>query len=76
MARLLLDVGSEAEIQPGDVVGVILGVTKIARERIGAVRVGERETYADVAEEKADYVLKKLNGIRFKGRKLGVRRAG
>ena len=52
------------------VVGVILGVTRIPREGIGAVRLLAHTTLVDVADEAANRVLKKLNGITFKGRKL------
>ena len=76
MLRLALNVGSEQEIGPGDIVGVVLGVAKIEKADLGAINVAPRETLVDIAEPKADLVLKKLNGIRFKGRKLAARIAG
>ena len=76
MVRLALDVGREHDIRAGDVVGVILGATRIPKECVGAIRMRDRETLVDVAEEHADTVLKKLHGIRFKGRKLTARLAG
>ena len=75
MVRIALNVGSESEIGPGDVVGVILGITKIPRESLGAIKVLPRETLADISEDRAEMVLQKLNNIRFKGRKLAARPA-
>jgi ATP-dependent RNA helicase DeaD len=73
MLRLALNVGREHKIMPGDVVGVILGTTRLTKESIGAIQLQPKETFVDVAEDAANLVLKKLNGIRFKGRKLAAR---
>ena len=70
MVRLTMNTGREHEISPGDVVGVIAGLAKIPKESIGAIRLQAKTTYVDVASEAAPRVLEKLNGIKFKGRKL------
>ena len=73
MIRLSLNVGSQHKINPGDVVGVILGTTRLTKECVGAIRMLPKMTLVDVSEDRANLVLKKLNGIRFKGRKLAAR---
>ncbi len=75
MVRLSLNVGAEHKIAPGDVLGVILGTTRLTREVIGAIHLMPQETLVDVSEDHANLVLKKLNGIRFKGRKLAAKTA-
>ena len=70
MLRLRLNLGREQRIQPGDVVGVILGVARIPKECVGAIILQPDHTLVDVAEQHSGTVLKKLNGIKFKGRKL------
>ncbi|MGC3991404.1 MAG: DbpA RNA binding domain-containing protein [Chthoniobacteraceae bacterium] len=75
MTRLLFSVGREHQINPGDVVGVIAGVARIPKEAIGAIQFSARHSLVDVADEHAKLVMKKLNGIKFKGLKLQVRRA-
>ena len=72
MVRLTFDCGRAQEIQPGDIVGVIAGVAKITRGSIGAIHIQPEHTFVDLAEEHVKLVIKKLNGIQFKGRKLGV----
>ena len=70
MTRLSMNTGREHEITPGDIVGVIAGLAKIPKESIGAIRLLAKTTYVDVATGEAPHVLEKLNGIKFKGRKL------
>ena len=56
-------------------VGVIAGTARLTREAIGAIHIQPKQTYVDVAGEHVKLVLKKLNGISFKGRKLVVAQA-
>jgi ATP-dependent RNA helicase DeaD len=73
MVRLAFNVGRAHAVQPGDFVGVITGVTAIPKGDIGAIHLQDTKTFVDVAEPRVALVLKKLNGIKFKGRKLLVR---
>jgi ATP-dependent RNA helicase DeaD len=73
MVRLAFNVGRAHAVQPGDFVGVITGVTAIPKGEIGAIHLQDTKTFLDVAEPRVALVLKKLNGIKFKGRKLLVR---
>ncbi len=75
MVRLTLGVGRDHGVQPGDVLGVIVGITKLPKEVVGVIRLQTKQTFVDVAEENADLIVSKLNGIEFKGRKLWCKRA-
>ncbi len=75
MVRLTLGVGRDHNIQPGDIVGVIVGITKLPKDIVGVIRLQTKQSFVDVAEEHADLVASKLNGIDFKGRKLWCKRA-
>ena len=70
MVRLILGVGREHGVQPGDVLGVIVGLTKLPKESVGVIRLMPKQAFVDIAEEHAEKVAAKLNGIQFKGRKL------
>jgi ATP-dependent RNA helicase DeaD len=72
MIRLVFNVGHKHQITPGDFVGVIAGVTRLSKEVVGRIDILEDQTLVDVSDECANVVLKKLNGIKFKGRKLAV----
>jgi len=73
MVRLSFNVGRAHAVQPGDFVGVIAGVTAIPKSEIGAIHLQATKTLVDIAEPRVALLLKKLNGIQFKGRKLLVR---
>jgi ATP-dependent RNA helicase DeaD len=74
MERLTLGIGRDHGVQPGDVLGVIVGITKLPKEVVGVIRLQTKQTFVDVAEENADFIVSKLNGIEFKGRKLWCKR--
>jgi ATP-dependent RNA helicase DeaD len=73
MVRLAFNVGRAHSVSPGDFVGVITGVTAIPKGEIGVIHLQDTKTFVDVAEPRVALVLKKLNGIKFKDRKLLVR---
>jgi ATP-dependent RNA helicase DeaD len=75
MTRLVMNIGREHGIAAGDIVGVVLGVGKIPKPAVGAIKLLPKQAFVDIADEHASTVLKKLNGIGFKGRKLAVRTA-
>jgi ATP-dependent RNA helicase DeaD len=75
MVRLTLGVGRDHGVQAGDVLGVIVGITKLPKEIVGVIRLQTKQAFVDIAEEHADLVASKLNGIEFKGRKLWCKRA-
>jgi len=72
MVRLAFNLGNAHQITPGDFVGVIAGVTRLSKEVVGRIEILDDYTLVDVSDECASLVLKKLNGIKFKGRKLAV----
>ena len=72
MTRLLFSVGEAQGIRPGDLVGVISGVTRLEKEAVGLIQIFESESLVDVSTEHEDEIRKKLNGIKFKGQKLSV----
>jgi ATP-dependent RNA helicase DeaD len=72
MIRLIFNAGSAQNITPGDLVGVIAGITRLTKEIVGRIDILEQETFVDVSDENANLVLKKLNGIKIKGHRLQV----
>ena len=72
MVRLAFNLGHTHEVTPGDFVGVIAGVARVPKEVVGRIEILDRQAFVDVADDSANLVLKKLNGIKFKGRKLAV----
>jgi len=75
MVQLSFNVGRKDLITPADVVGKIAGVTRLPASVVGAIDIHEEHLLVDVAEENAELVITKLNGIRVKGGTLKVSRA-
>ncbi len=76
MTRLVMNIGMADGIGPGDIVGVIAGVVRLPKEAVGAIKLLEHKTLVDVSDDSIKQVLKKLNGIKFKGHKLAIDLAG
>ena len=64
---LRLNLGLDHSISTGEIVGKILGVTRLPSQVVGAVEVLEDHSLVDVVAEHAPFVLTKLLGIRMKG---------
>jgi ATP-dependent RNA helicase DeaD len=73
--RLFMNVGAEMGISESDVIEAILGATGLPRETIGKVDVRERHAFINVASERAQGIVAKLNRSQIKGRKAKVKLA-
>jgi ATP-dependent RNA helicase DeaD len=76
MATIFLNVGRKQVVTPGDIVGKIAGVTRLPGTVVGAMDIHQRHTLVDVKEAEADFIVKKLAGIKLKGVALAPARAG
>jgi ATP-dependent RNA helicase DeaD len=76
MVPIFLNVGRKQLVTPADIVGKIAGVTRLPANVVGAIDIHQRHTLADVAEAEADFIVKKLAGIKLKGIALEPAKAG
>jgi ATP-dependent RNA helicase DeaD len=67
MTTVFLNVGRKQLVTPADVVGKIAGVTRLPPTIVGAIDIHQRHTLVDVATAEAEFIVKKLKGIRVKG---------
>jgi ATP-dependent RNA helicase DeaD len=75
MLRLALNVGREHRVGPADIVGVMVNLGKLPKAAVGAIHLFPRQSFVDVSDDHANRLMKKLNGIRFKGYELAIGRA-
>ncbi len=75
-ATVFLNVGRKQVVTPADIVGKIAGVTRLPANVVGAIDIHQRHTLVDVAEAEADFIVKKLAGIKLKGIALEPAKAG
>jgi len=71
--RLYINVGAAMGIQPGDIVGAILGETGLPTGTVGVVDIRDRHLFVDVTSEHAHGIIAKLNRTRIKGNSVKVK---
>lgn len=75
MVRLLLNLGREHGIRPGDVVGAIASEARIPGNAIGAIDIGKHETFVDVKEKHVENVLRSMKQGKLRGKMMTLTRA-
>ncbi|MBX7105203.1 MAG: DEAD/DEAH box helicase [Gemmataceae bacterium] len=74
MARLYVGAGRLSGMNRRDLIDVIGNQAGIDPRDLGDIRVAERFSLVDVPHEAAEHVIEYLNGARFRGRPVTVRR--
>jgi ATP-dependent RNA helicase DeaD len=72
-AKLWVGVGKKDGIRPGDLVGAIVGESKIAADRVGKIDIRELYSIVEVRGEEAERVAGALTGATMRGRRLTAR---
>jgi ATP-dependent RNA helicase DeaD len=75
MVRLMLNVGREQGIKPGDVVGAIASEAGIPGRAIGAIDIRRNETFVDVKEVHVERVLREMKRSSLRGKAVTLKRA-
>jgi ATP-dependent RNA helicase DeaD len=71
--RLLrISVGKEHSVRPADLVGAIAGEAGISSSLIGAIKVHDDYSLAEIPEEVADQVIVALKNTKIRGNKVTV----
>lgn len=69
-AKVWIGAGRKDNVRPGDLVGAIVGETKVAADRIGKIEVRELYSLVEVRAEDAERVVAALTGATMRGRRL------
>lgn len=76
MVRLVMDIGRQDGIRPGDIVGSIATHAGIPGKAIGAIDIYSDKTFVDVKDVHVDKVLTRMkHGSRLKGKTVKLARA-
>jgi ATP-dependent RNA helicase DeaD len=70
MTTLFFNTGRKHLVTTAEIVGKIVGVTRLPAGAVGAIDIHQRHALVDVASEHADLILEKLTGIRIRGHAL------
>jgi len=70
--RLFISIGKNRRLFPREVITLIMSKTSAAREDIGIIRILDNYSFVQVRSSKADEIIQKITGIKFRGRTLTV----
>lgn len=69
---IFVGIGRNRRVFPRDLVGLLISVGGLDRERIGDIRVLANYSFVQLFSEDADKAINALNGYDYRGRKLSV----
>ncbi len=69
---IFVGIGRNRRVFPRDLVGLLISVAGLDRERIGDIRVLANYSFVQLFTEDADKAINALNGYDYRGRKLSV----
>ncbi|MCD8082015.1 MAG: DEAD/DEAH box helicase [Clostridiales bacterium] len=68
MARLYLNVGSDLNIRPGDILGAIAGESGISGRMVGSIDMYGKYTFVEVPEDCAEEILECMKNVKIRGK--------
>ena len=71
-ATIFIGIGRNRRVYPRDLVGLLVSVAGLDRDRIGDIRVLANYSFVQLFTEDAEGAIAKLNGYDYRGRKLSV----
>ncbi len=75
MVRMLIDVGRQHRVSPGDIVGAIANEADIPGKVIGAIDVNESYTLVDIPSQFVEQVLDTMQESSIRKQRMNLRRA-
>jgi hypothetical protein len=69
---LFISVGRKRRLYHKDLLSFILSKTPASREDIGLIRILDNYSFVQVRDARAQEIIEKLNGIKYRGRTLSV----
>jgi hypothetical protein len=71
-STIFISIGRNRRVYPRDLVGLLISVAGLDRERIGDIRVLANYSFVQLFKEDTDKAINALNGYDYRGRKLVV----
>jgi ATP-dependent RNA helicase DeaD len=65
-----ISLGSNAGVEPRDIVGAITGEANVSKEVIGTIKVFPAITLAQVVKEEADHIIEAIKGATLRGKSI------
>lgn len=75
ITRIHINAGKKKKIRPGDIAGTISNIAGVNQEDVGIIDVQDTYSYVDVLNGKGELVLKEIENMTLKGKKVKAERA-
>lgn len=75
MVRLFINVGKKDKIKPAHILGAISGESGIPGKLVGAIDMLDSYTFVEIPAKHADAVLKAMENVKIRGRKVNMEKA-
>ena len=75
MVRLQINLGATQNVRKGDILGAIAGETGMRGDKIGAIRINDKNSFVDVPQSDAEKVIRVMNKAKIKGKKVAFEMA-
>lgn len=69
---IFVSIGKNRRVYPRDLVGILIAIAGIDRDRIGDIKVLANYSFVQLYTDDAQIAIDKLNGYDYRGRKLAV----
>ena len=69
---IFISIGKNRRVYPRDLVGILIAVAGLERDRIGDIKVLANYSFVQLYTADAPTAIEKLNGYEYRGRKLAV----
>lgn len=69
---IFISIGKNRRVFPRDLVGILISIAGLDRERIGDIKVLANYSFVQLYTDDAPQAIEKLNGYDYRGRKLAV----
>ncbi len=69
---IFISIGRNRRVYPRDLVGLLIGVGGLSRDRIGDIKVLANYSFIQLYTDDTQQAIEKLNGYEYRGRKLTV----
>ncbi len=72
MVRFFVNVGKLDKVSPSDIVGCIVGETKIDGKNVGKVNIYDKFSFVEIADFDAGNVMSKFKNVMIRGRQISI----
>lgn len=72
MVRVFMNIGKRDRVRIGDILGAITNEIGLSGSSVGAIDMFDKYTFVEIPKEEAPRIIKRMNKIRIKGKKVNA----